>query len=85
MFNVRLQYALVRKDRFCNIQGRPVAEAATGSAQRLSSAYYTGPSLQDILPRPTLQGSERDKEPEAPRHTLAVLEIPGLPEVRIYV
>ena len=83
MFNVRLQYALVRKDRHCTIQGSPVAEAATGSAQRLSRAYYTGPSLQNILPRPASKDSERDKQPEALRHTLVVLEIPGLPEVRI--
>ena len=82
MFNVRLQYALVRKDRLCTIQGTPVAEAATGSPQRLSSAFYTGPSLQNILPRLASHEGERDKQPEALRHTLAVLEVPGLPEVR---
>ena len=36
MFNMRLQYAPVRKDRHCTIQGSHVAEVANGSAQRLS-------------------------------------------------
>ena len=36
MLNVRLHYALIRKDHHCTIQGSPVAEVARGSAQRLS-------------------------------------------------
>ena len=66
MYNIRLQFAVVNK-RLCSIHRGPNAKG-----KPLQTMAYTGPALQSILAR---------HYPDAAEHKLAVLEVPGLPEV----
>ncbi len=67
MYHTRLQFAVAKASRQCSVYSSPSA-----SGQPLQSVLYTGPALHSIL-TPQYQGVDE--------HTLAVLEVPGLPEV----
>lgn len=69
MFHTRLQFAVVRPSRQCGIYSTP---GATGDP--LQTVLYTGPPLRSILAR---------QYPNTDEHLLIVLEVPGLPEVRL--
>ncbi len=69
MFHVRLQYAMVPANRQCRVYSNPSC-----SGEPLQTVLYTGPALSVIL-----AASSAAEPPE--EHTLAALEIPGLPEV----
>lgn len=69
MFNVRLSYATVRPTRRYKLH----SSFPGSDTSAIKSGRYLGPSLQLILPRSSLDGGSS---------TLAVLEVPGLPEVR---
>ena len=72
MFYVRLHFAVAQPNRQCNIYGSPAASSTT-----LQTTFYTGPALDSILPLP----SSDDKASR--EQMLAVLEVPGLPEVTL--
>ena len=69
MFHTRLQFAVARPSRQCGIYS---TRAATGDP--LQTVLYTGPALHSILAR---------QYPNTPEHLLVILEVPGLPEVRL--
>ena len=69
MFHVRFQYAMVPANRQCQVYSNPSC-----SGEPLQTVLYTGPALSVIL------AASSAAEP-LEEHTLAALEIPGLPEV----
>ena len=70
MYHTRLQFAVLGPTRQCGIYSTP---AATGTP--VQTMVYTGPALRGVLA--PQYGADEDE------HTLVVLEVPGLPEVRV--
>ena len=69
MYHARLRFAVVGPARQWSVFSTLYA-----MSEPLQTLRYTGPSLQSVL---------APQYPDATQHTLAVLEVPGLPEVSL--